>query len=348
MTMKYVKLPHTNLEVSQICLGTMTWGRQNNIDDAFKQMNYALEQGVNFFDTAELYPAPAKAELYAETEKIIGKWFKETGNRDNIIIASKIAGKADFTKHIRTTGFQKEALITAVENSLKRLQTDVIDLYQLHWPERQTNYFGQRGYEHKINDFWEDNIHQVLDTLGDLVNDGKIKHIGLSNETPWGTMRFLEESKVHRRLPRMSTIQNPYSLLNRTFEVGLAEISMREDIALLPYSPLGFGVLSGKYLGGLQPANARVTLFPNYNRYSGENAQKATQMYCDLAREHSLSLPQMALAYVNSRPFVKSTIIGATNLKQLEENIGSVNVKLTDEVLEGIEAIHKQIPNPAP
>lgn len=346
--MKYNRLPHTDLEVSEICLGTMTWGRQNNEAEGHLQMDYALEQGVNFFDTAEMYPIPPKAELFAETERIIGSWFKKTGNRDKVILASKIAGKSDFTKHIRTTGFQKEGLIKAVEDSLQRLQTDYLDLYQLHWPERQTNFFGQRGYEHKLNDYWEDNIHQVLETLRDLVTAGKIKHIGLSNETPWGTMRFLEESKVHRSLPRMVSIQNPYSLLNRTFEVGLAEISMREDIALLPYSPLGFGVLSGKYLGGLKPANARITMFPNYNRYSSTPAEQATQKYYDLASEHGLSLAQMALAYVNSRPFVKSTIIGATNLEQLKENIGSANVKLTDEVLMGIEAIHKEIPNPAP
>ncbi|MCK0157409.1 NADP(H)-dependent aldo-keto reductase [Cellulophaga sp. F20128] len=346
--MKYNKLPHTDLEVSEICLGTMTWGRQNNEAEGHQQMDYAIEQGVTFFDTAEMYPIPPKAELYAETEKIIGTWFKKTGNRDKIILASKIAGKSDFTKHIRTTGFQKEGLITAVEDSLKRLQTDYIDLYQLHWPERQTNFFGKRGYEHKIDDYWEDNIHQVLETLRDLVTAGKIKHIGLSNETPWGTMRFLEESKVHRTLPRMATIQNPYSLLNRTFEVGLAEISMREDIALLPYSPLGFGVLSGKYLGGLKPANARITMFPNYNRYSSAPAELATQKYYDLARAHGLSLPQMALAYVHSRPFVKSTIIGATNMEQLKENIGSTAIVLSDEVLQGIEEIHKEIPNPAP
>tara|TARA_R110002049_G_scaffold22979_9_gene81549 strand:- start:6684 stop:7724 length:1041 start_codon:yes stop_codon:yes gene_type:complete len=346
--MKYKTLPHTDLEVSEICLGTMTWGRQNNEAEGHQQMDYALEKGVNFFDTAEMYPVPTKAELYAETERIIGSWFKKTGNRDKVILASKIAGKSDMTKHIRTTGFQKEGLIKAVEDSLQRLQTDSIDLYQLHWPERQTNYFGKRGYEHKIDDYWKDNIHQVLETLRDLVATGKIKHIGLSNETPWGAMRFLEESKVHRALPRMVTIQNPYSLLNRTFEVGLAEISMREDIALLPYSPLGFGVLSGKYLGGLKPANARITMFPNYDRYSSMPAEQATQKYYDLAQTHGLSLPQMALAYVNSRPFVKSTIIGATNMDQLKENIGSVNVKLTDEVLIGIEEIHKSIPNPAP
>ncbi len=346
--MKYNTLPHTDLEVSKICLGTMTWGRQNTEAEGHEQMDYAFEQGINFFDTAELYPIPAKKELYAATEEIIGSWFKKTGNREKVVLASKIAGKADFTKFIRTTGFSKESIIDAVDGSLQRLQTDYIDLYQLHWPERTTNFFGQRGYAHDIKDHWEDNIHQVLETLRDLVKEGKIRHIGLSNETPWGTMRFLEESKVHKSLPRMVTIQNPYSLLNRTFETGLAEIAMREHIGLIPYSPMGFGVLSGKYLNGRQPENARVTLFPNYNRYSGETATLATQKYHDLAKANKLSLAQMSLAFVNSRPFVSANIIGATSMKQLKENISSIDVKLSDEVLSGIEAIHNAIPNPAP
>ncbi|MEO0527885.1 MAG: aldo/keto reductase [Bacteroidota bacterium] len=346
--MKYTLLPHTDLEVSKICLGTMTWGRQNTEIEGHEQMDYAFDQGVNFFDTAELYPVPAKKELYAVTEEIIGNWFKNTGNRDKVVLASKIAGKAEFTKFIRTTGFSRESIIEAVEGSLKRLQTDYIDLYQLHWPERTTNYFGQRGYKHDITDHWKDNIHQVLETLRDLIKEGKIKHVGLSNETPWGTMRFLEESKVHASLPRMITIQNPYSLLNRTFEVGLSEICMRENIGLIPYSPMAFGVLSGKYLGGRNPENARVTLFPNYNRYSGENSMKATQKYYELAQANDLSLAQMSLAFVNTRPFVSSNIIGATTMKQLKENIDSIDVKLNDEVLKGIEAIHNDIPNPAP
>ncbi len=311
-------------------------------------MDYALDQGINFFDTAELYPIPAHPDRYALTEEIIGNWFSKTGNRDKVVLASKIAGKAEFTKFIRTTGFSKDSLIEAVNGSLKRLQTDYIDLYQLHWPERNTNYFGQRGYRHDPSDFWRDNIHQVLETLRDLIREGKIRYVGLSNETPWGTMRFLEESKVHESLPRMITIQNPYSLLNRTFEVGLSEISLREKIGLLAYSPLGFGVLSGKYLGGKKPENARITLFPAYKRYSDEQSQKATQMYYDLAKDHGLSLTQMSLAYVNTRPFLTSNIIGATSMEQLKENIGSIDVALTDEVLKGIEAIHREIPDPAP
>ncbi len=346
--MKYTRLPHTDIKVSKICLGTMTWGRQNTEAEGHEQMDYALEQGINFFDTAELYPVPAKKELYAVTEEFIGNWFKKTGNRDKVVLASKIAGRGDYTKFIRTTGFSRESIIKAVEGSLQRLQTDYIDLYQLHWPERNTNYFGQRGFNAHVIDPWEDNVHQVLETLRDLIEEGKIRHVGISNETPWGTMRFLEESKVHQSLPRMLTIQNPYNLLNRLFEVGLSEISTRENIGLLPYSPLGFGVLSGKYLTEIPPRKARVTLFPNYNRYSGETATQATQKYYDLAVENGLSLAQMALAFVNTRPFVTSNIIGATSMEQLKENIGSIDIELSDEVLDGIEEIHNIIPNPAP
>lgn len=326
----------------------MTWGRQNTEEEGHAQMDYALDQGVNFFDTAEMYPIPPKAELYAITEEIIGRWFVKNKNRDKVVLATKIAGPAPFTKHIRTTGFSKEAIVGAVEASLKRLQTDYIDLYQLHWPERQTNFFGQRGYDADNHDFWEDNIHQVLETLGALVQEGKIRHVGLSNETPWGTMRFLEESKVHQNLPRMRTVQNPYSLLNRTFETGMAEIAMRERMGLLAYSPLGFGVLSGKYLGAVKPRKGRLTLFPNYARYSGTTATQATQKYFDLAQQHGLSLAQMALAFVNTRPFLTSNIIGATTMEQLKENIESIHVKLSEDVLEGIAAIHDAIPNPAP
>lgn len=346
--MKYTRIPHTDIRISKICLGTMTWGRQNTQDEAFEQMDYALDQGVNFFDTAELYPIPPKKELYAVTEEFIGNWFKKTGNRDKVVLASKISGPGHGGKHIRSTGFSKESIIGAVEGSLKRLQTDHIDLYQLHWPERNTNYFGQRGFNAHAIEVWEDNIHQILETLRDLIAEGKIRHVGLSNETPWGTMRYLEESKVHQSLPRMLTIQNPYSLLNRLFEVGLSEISTREKIGLLAYSPMAFGVLSGKYLTEIPPRKARITLFPNYSRYSSDTAAQATEQYAQLAKEHGLSMAQMALAFVNSRPFLTSTIIGATTMEQLKENIESIDVDLSDEVLEGIEAIHNAIPNPAP
>jgi aryl-alcohol dehydrogenase-like predicted oxidoreductase len=346
--MEYNYLPHTDIEVSKICLGTMTWGRQNTEEEGHEQMDYALSQGVNFFDTAELYPIPAQAERYALTETIIGNWFKKTGKRNEIVLATKIAGKAPFTKFIRETGFNRDSIVEAVNGSLRRLQTDYIDLYQLHWPERSTNYFGQRGYQPDPRDHWEDNIHQVLETLRDLIKEGKIRQVGLSNETPWGTMRFLEEGKVHPSLPRMITIQNPYSLLNRLFEVGLSEISMRSKIGLLAYSPLGFGTLSGKYLEGKPPEKARITLFPNYNRYSGDNAVAATRAYKQIADKHNLSLTQMALAFVTSRPFLTSNIIGATSMEQLKENLGSIDTVLTPEILEEIEAVHNRIPNPAP
>ncbi|MFH6603319.1 NADP(H)-dependent aldo-keto reductase [Maribacter algicola] len=346
--MEYTNLPRTDIEVSKICLGTMTWGKQNTEAEGHEQMDYALDQGVNFFDTAELYPIPAHPDRHSLTEKIIGNWFKKTGNRDKVVLASKIVGKSSFAKFIRATGINRESIVDAVDASLERLQTDYIDLYQLHWPDRNTNFFGKRGYEHDISDHWQDNIHQILETLRDLVQEGKIRHVGLSNETPWGVMRYLEESKVHASLPRMITIQNPYSLLNRLFEVGNAEVSHREKIGLLAYSPLGFGTLTGKYLGGMQPATSRITLFPQYDRYSSKTAIRATEKYHKLAQDNDISMAQMALAFVNSRPFVTSNIIGATSMRQLKENIASIDVKLSDEVLQGIEAIHNEIPNPAP
>lgn len=346
--MKYTFIPRTKIRVSKICLGTMTWGRQNSEEEAFEQMDYALERGINFFDTAELYPIPPKKELYALTEEYIGNWFKKTGHRDKVVLASKIAGPADFSKYIRTTGFSKQSIVEALEGSLKRLQTDYIDLYQLHWPERNTNFFGQLGYDAESEDYWEDNIHQVLATLADLIKEGKIRHVGLSNETPWGTMRYLEESKVHEHLPRMVTVQNPYSLLNRSFEIGMSEVSMREKIGLLAYSPMAFGVLSGKYLDVVKPRKGRLTLFPHYSRYSSVQSTEAARQYQQLANSHGLSMAQMALAFVNTRPFLTSNIIGATTMEQLKENIDSINMGLSKEVLEGIEAIHNSIPNPAP
>lgn len=346
--METTLLPHTDIRVSKICLGTMTWGRQNTEEEGHAQMDYALEQGVNFFDTAELYPVPAHKDRYAHTEKIIGNWFRKSGKRQQMVLATKIAGPAPWTAFIRTTGFRPDAIREAVEGSLRRLQTDYIDLYQLHWPERTTNFFGKRGYAPDPQDAWEDNIARVLDTLGELVREGKVRHVGLSNETPWGVMRFLEEGRADAGRPRMVAIQNPYNLLNRLFEVGLAEMSLRSGIGLLAYSPLGFGTLSGKYLGGKKPDNARVTLFPNYNRYSNARAVSATEAYADIASRHGLSLAQMALAFVNSRPFVTSNIIGATSMAQLRENIGSAEITLSDAILEEIAGVHEAIPNPAP
>ncbi len=345
--MKYTNLPHTDIKVSKICLGTMTWGNQNTQDEGFAQMDLALDKGVNFFDVAELYPVPATADTYAETERIIGNWFTKTGNRDKVVLATKIAGPGDYTAHIRTTGFSKDALNEAVNNSLKRLQTDYIDLYQLHWPERVTNTFGVRDFPINVNDGWEDNFNEILHNLDTLIKAGKIRHVGISNEKAWGTMRYLEESK-HNNLPRMITIQNAYSLLCRTFEGDLAETSLRENIGLLAYSPMAFGVLSGKYVKGTAADNARLKLFPRFARYSSEQSTEATKRYLKIAEDNGLTLAQMALAFVNERPFVTSNIIGATNLIQLEENIDSINISLSEDVMKAINKVHGEIPNPAP
>ncbi|OZV70640.1 aldo/keto reductase [Winogradskyella aurantia] len=345
--MKYTTLPNTGIKVSKICLGTMTWGNQNTQEEGFAQMDLALDHGVNFFDCAELYPVPATAERYADTEKIIGNWFKKTGHRDKVILATKIAGPGDYTAHIRTTGFSKKALNEAVDNSLKRLQTDYIDLYQLHWPERQTNTFGIRDYQHNPKDSWEDNFNAILHSLDEIMKSGKIRHVGISNEKAWGTMRYLEESR-RQNLPRMITIQNAYSLLNRTFEGDLAEISLRENIGLLAYSPMAFGVLSGKYIKGTAGDNARLKLFPRFARYSGIQATEATKHYLKIAEDNGMTLAQMSLAFVNERPFVTSNIIGATNLRQLEENISSINVSLSKDIMNAIDKVHAEIPNPAP
>ena len=344
--MKYTSLPNSDIKVSKICLGTMTFGNQNNILEAKEQMNYALENGINFFDTAELYPVPATASKYADTERIIGNWMSEKANRKDIVLATKIAGPGDYTKHIRTNGFSKEALFEAVDGSLKRLKTDYIDLFQLHWPERESNFFGKRGFKYVEEDKWSENFENVLQTLKKLIDSGKIRQVGLSNENPWGVMKFLGLSK--KQLPKMITIQNPYSLLNRLFEVGNAEICMRENTGLLAYSPLGFGVLSGKYLKGNLPEDSRLKLFPNLKRFSGEKSMRATQLYMEIASKNNLSLTQMSLAFVNSQPFVTSNIIGASKLSQLKENIESIKINLSQEVLKEIEEVHERIPNPAP
>lgn len=344
--MKYTTLPNTDIKVSKICLGTMTWGNQNTQDEGFAQMDLAINKGVNFFDVAELYPVPATAETYAETERIIGNWFTKTRNRDKVVLATKIAGPGDYTAHIRTTGFSKEALNEAVNNSLRRLQTDYIDLYQLHWPERPTNTFGVRGYKHNPNDKWEDNFNEILHNLDSIVKLGKIRQVGISNEKAWGTMRYLEESKTHD-LPRMVTIQNAYSLLCRQFEGDLAEVVHRENIGLLAYSPMGNGVLSGKYIKGTAADNARLKLFPRFARFSSEQCTEATRRYMKIAEDNNMSLAQMSLAFVNESPFVTSNIIGATSIEQLKENIESINVSLSEDVMKAINAVHAVMPNPA-
>ena len=345
--MKYTTLPNTDIQVSKICLGTMTFGQQNTEAEGHAQMDYALEQGVNFFDTAEMYSVPARQETYGSTERILGTWFQKTGNRDKVVLASKIAGpNPNFTYMREKNDFSPASIQYALDQSLLRLQTDYIDLYQLHWPERKTNFFGQRGFKVQ-DDAWEDNIHAVLETLNGFIQQGKIKHIGLSNETPWGIMRFLEESKYHN-LPRIKTVQNPYSLLNRLYENGSAEIGIRENVGLLAYSPMAFGVLSGKFLTGEAHPNARINLFPQFSRYNSEQSAAATRLYNEIAQQNGLTLTQLALAFIEQQPFVTSTIIGATTMEQQKENIDTINVTLSEELLQAIDAVQAKIPDPAP
>lgn len=348
--MRFNTLGNSDLNVSQICLGTMTYGEQNTQQEAFEQLDYATAHGINFIDTAELYAIPPKAETYGATETIIGNWLKQRARRDDLVIASKIAGPgADWVKHIRngSSRFDDDNISEALENSLQRLQTDYVDLYQLHWPERQTNYFGKLGYQVDLTEEAMTPIIETLQALEKHIKAGKIRYIGLSNETPWGIMQFISIAKS-MNLPVIASVQNPYSLLNRTYEIGCAEISYRESVPLLAYSPLGFGVLTGKYLHNTAPSTARMSLWPHYARYSNPQAIKATQAYVDLAVQYSLDPAQMALAYVSSRTFVAATIIGATNMHQLKANIASEQLILTDEVVTAIDEAHEAIPNPAP
>jgi aryl-alcohol dehydrogenase-like predicted oxidoreductase len=345
--MKYTILPNTDIKVSKICLGTMTFGQQNSELEGHAQLDFALEKGVNFIDTAEMYSVPAREETYGATEKIIGTWFAKSKKREAVILATKIAGPNPLFTYMREKNdFSPKSIQVALDQSLTRLQTDYIDLYQLHWPERKTNTFGQRGFK-IIDDSWEDNFQQVLETFQGFIQQGKIKAIGISNETPWGLMRFLEESQKNN-LPRISTVQNPYSLVNRSFEVGMSEICFRENIGLLAYSPLAFGVLSGKFLTGEEHPNARINLFPQFARYNGENTRAASKLYSELASDFGLTLTELALAFIERQSFVISSIIGATNLQQLEQNINTINVSLTDEIMLEVEKIQNNYPNPAP
>lgn len=346
--MEYRILGRTDIRVSIICLGTMTWGQQNSETEAHQQLDAALDRGVNFIDTAEMYSIPTRAETYGKTEEFIGNWIKARNNRDRFVLATKVVGPGSWLPHIRggKARLDRSNIEIAIDQSLRRLRTDYIDLYQLHWPDRNTNFFGKLGYVHDQSETPVP-IEETLTVLGDLVAAGKIRHIGLSNETPWGIMRFLQAAQS-LNLPRVVSVQNPYNLLNRSFEVGCAEVAHREQVGLLAYSPLGFGVLSGKYIGGARPDGSRLTLFENYKRYVKPNAIKATEAYVALAEQHGLEPAQMALAYVNTRPFLTSTIIGATSMDQLYADIDSIELTLSPEVLEQIEEIHRRYPNPAP
>lgn len=346
--MQYRKLGNTDLRVSLIALGTMTWGVQNSEAEAFEQLDYALSQGVNLIDTAELYAIPPTAETFGKTETIIGNWLKRGARRNDILLASKVAGNSEgWVDYIRGgPRLNRKQMTEALHASLGRLRTDWLDLYQIHWPARNANYLGRLGFS-ELADEEVESIDETLGVLHDFVRDGLVRHIGISNETPWGLMRYLFLAEKHG-WPRVVSIQNPYSLLNRGFEVGLAEMSLREQVGLLAYSPLGFGVLSGKYLDGEAPAGSRLALFPDYQRYATPAGVEATRRYAALAREAGLTPAQMALAFVNSRAFVSADIIGATTLAQLRENIASVTVELSADLLEAIDAVHAEISNPCP
>ena len=346
--MNYRKLGTTDIKVSTICLGTMTWGEQNTQEEGFEQMDYALNQGVNFWDPAELYAVPPKKETFGHTEIIIGNWFKKTKKRKEVILATKVAGPS--REYLRDGGYNYgiEKMTEAINDSLKRLQTDYIDLYQLHWPERNTNMFGKLGYEHKDKDDWN-KFEDVLGNLQKFVKDGKIREVGLSNETPWGVSKYLELAK-EKNLPRMMSVQNPYSLLNRTYEIGLAEVSIREQIGLLAYSPLASGYLSGKYRNKKYPKGSRMERdweFWKY-RYNTPNLKNAVEEYYKISEKHNLNMSQMSLKFCELQHFMTSVIIGATTMEQLKTDIESVNVKLSDEVIKEINEVQKIYPNPCP
>ena len=345
--MEYRKLGNKDIDVSVICLGTMTFGQQNTEAEGHEQLDYALTQGINFIDTAEMYSVPGRAETAGSTERIIGTWLKKSGKRKDIILATKVTGPSPAFKHISDNlGFSRTRILEALEGSFKRLGTDYIDIYQMHWPERKTNYFGQLGYiQH--DDQWQDNFEESVDTMNELIREGKIRHWGLSNETAWGAMRTCQIADSKHQARPLS-IQNPYNLLNRSFEVGLSEISIREKISLLAYSPLGFGLLSGKFHTHTDTPRDRINQFKNLMRYNGQKSHEATAMYIEIAENAGISPAQLALSFVNDRPFVTSTIIGATNMDQLKENIESIYVKLSPEIITQIEAVHKEISNPAP
>ncbi len=346
--MEFRKLGNTDIDVSLICLGTMTWGEQNSEKEAHEQLDYALDSGINFIDTAELYPVPPKKETQGLTDQYIGNWIGLRKNRDKFILASKVTGRSgmDWFRGSETR-LDRDNILQSVEASLKRLKTDYIDLLQLHWPDRKSNFFGNLDYKHsKEDDFIP--LELQLEALGELAKSGKVRYIGLSNETPWGVAKFLELSKTNN-LPRIVSVQNPYSLLNRSFEIGLSEIAIRENCGLLAYSPLAFGVLSGKYLGGKKPKGARLTLFGDqFTRYTKERSIQATEEYERIAKKYNLDFAQMSLAFINRQPFLTSNIIGATTMEQLKSNIGSLGISLSEDIISDIETVHSSNPNPSP
>lgn len=346
--MHYQTLPKIDEKVSKICLGTMTWGQQNDESQAHEQMDLALSEGVNFWDTAEMYPSPPDKDKQGDTERFMGTWFDKTKQRNKVVLASKIS-PMDFLRDGQTRYTAKD-ISSAIDGNLKRLQTDYIDVYQLHWPERQANFFGQRGYSEDMANQSLDDLTPFLETiqaLNDEIKKGRIRAYGLSNDTAWGLMRYLWEADKNGLIAPI-TVQNPYSLLNRLYEVNMAEIAHRENVGLLAYSPLGFGVLSGKYLEGKRPEGARLTKYDRFQRYTNDQAISATERYAKIAEEAGLDMAQMALAFVNSRPFVTSNIIGATSTEQLKSNIDSIDLTLSADVLDAIEAVHTQQPNPSP
>ena len=347
--MEYRQLGRSDVKVSALCLGTMTWGTQNSEAEGHEQMDYAFERGINFLDAAEMYPVPPGPETYGRTEEIIGSWMRARGNRDKVVVATKVAGPDARLTYIRDGKPRLDLanIEAALEASLRRLQTDYIDLYQLHWPERPANRFGRLGYAPTAADEDGTPLEETLAALDAVVRSGRVRQVGISNETAWGVQRLLQLAESGRG-PRMVSIQNPYSFLNRSFEVGLAEVAVREDCGLLAYAPLGAGTLTGKYLGGAKPAGARLTLNPQNRRYQGPRAEAAIAAYRDLAAKHGLDPAQMALAYVTSRPFTTATIIGATKMAQLKTNVASAEMTLAPEALDAIEEIHKDHTYPCP
>ncbi len=344
--MNYKKLGNTDLKVSTICLGTMTWGEQNTEMEAFEQMDFALTEGVNFWDTAEIYAVPPKEETYGHTEKIIGNWLKKNKKRADIILATKVAGPSRDYLRNGENSFVGKNLENALNDSLKRLNTDYVDLYQLHWPERNVNNFGRLGYEHKENEW--NQFEDILNELKKYVDKGKIRYVGLSNETPWGVMNYIKLSK-DKNLPRMMSIQNPYSLLNRSYEVGLAEVSIREQIGCLAYSPLASGYLSGKYRNGELPKGSRMERdYDFWTRYRKPNTEKAVEEYFKISKKYGLDMSQMSIKFCEEQEFMTSVIIGATTMDQLKTNIESVKVKLDQEVINAINNVQKIFPNPCP